>query len=397
MFLSLFKRKAKVKYSAVINIGSNIISIALVEYNNQNNNSKILAYNKKELATLKNGDFNFFIKNFFNDLEKTVKIVKKENNYNLDRIDCFLPSFLTVSESHLTLNSSQDGFYVNRKILEDISKRVAEKVLSREPLIFPNIIGDRNIIIEKKITDIKINGYNHPISFRKQKINKLELYQYLSLSSQTLVNKIKELVKELDNKAHIFFHTFPPVISAVLPDLLISFKKGFVALDITGGTTDLSFVKDNNIINIISLPKGKDYLIKELSIKTGLSILDTISELRSLKEGRLEKNRASEIKKICLNIGLNWLNDIYSAFDSAMADMIIPEKMVLIGNDIGDKIFIDFLALGDFKKYILGDSQPEIIFMDNNFGDDFLDKNPSVKIKDIQIPLEIYFIKKLLN
>lgn len=397
MFSSLFKRDSQAKYSVIINMGSNIISATLVEYSGQNNNPKILSYYKKELATLKNGDFNFFIKNFFADLEKVVKNIEKNNKYKINRIDCFLPSFLTVSESHLTIRSDSNGFYISPKILKDISLETEEKILSREPLIFSNILGDKNIIIERKITNIKINGYDRPIPTKKQKINKLELYQYFSLSSKTIIDKITEIIKELSTQASISFHTFPPVASYVLPNLLISLRKGFTVLDVTGGTTDISFVKDGNIINVMSLPKGKDYLIKKIMSETKKTALDIVSELRSLKEGKLEKNLAGKLKEKYLKIGSEWLDDIYSAFDSAMANIIISEKMVLIGNDIGDKIFLDVLSLADFKKYILSDVQPEIIFMDENFGDDFLDKGPSVKVGDIQTPLEIYFIRETLR
>lgn len=115
-------------------------------------------------------------------------------------------------------------------------------------------------IIEKDLTNIRLNGYETKKPFEK-KASKIELFSYLSIISQESKDSFEKIISKFLHYEKIEHFSHPLATYKVLKDRFYS-NKNYVLFDITGEATEIVVVKNNKFEKIINMPHGSHYFVR---------------------------------------------------------------------------------------------------------------------------------------
>ncbi len=375
---------------AIIDIGSSQVSGALVlvsKNRSGHKNHQIVFNTKVEISVDGELDFDRFDFEIIKAIKMVTHKLVRSGFTQPEKFVCFLASTFLVSQTKV-INFSQDKQFVfTQKILEGITKREAEDFRAR------NEKGDQFQIIENKVMQIKLDGYEVAKPFDK-KITKLSLAQFLSGSPVSQLNKIRSAIGSQSHSEKISFHSYNFAAFSTLRDLLAG-KKNFIAVDIGGELTDVSLCMDGVLLENLSFPYGLNAIIRDTARSQQTFRAEAKSQLALYSEGRLQ-SRAKNIFEQSLAVSRQkWTSLMAEALSLMMETSVIPDQIILTGDTIANQVFVNWLKEGDFKKYMLSNNPFKVSYIDHSRLSDLATRSKT--IKDTYLVFESMFLEKINN
>ncbi len=145
----------------------------------------------------------------------------------------------------------------------------------------------KSVIIEKTLSDIKINGYEIQEPYGKE-ANELDLSVYVSTAPEEINKKIESEIYSVIHPDSIRFHTFPFAAQSVTRTLF-SPKDDFALVDIGSEITDVLIIRRGSIHSIASFPLGSNHIARNVATH-----FETEPELASSMLGLYSKDVAEE-------------------------------------------------------------------------------------------------------
>ncbi len=169
--------------------------------------------------------------------------------------------------------SQTEGLTVNYEKPTLITRAVLKKIIDQEERKFNDKLKEHTHsqlynqaqIIERRIVDIKLNGYSTNSPYQK-KAQKIDLSMHTSFVSQDILLVVNNSIGQYFNYRSIKYSSFPLVSFTALThhtDLHDS-----IILDIRGETTDISLIKQGALWESVSFPAGTGGLLRAISEKT---------------------------------------------------------------------------------------------------------------------------------
>lgn len=178
----------------------------------------------------------------------------------ISHIFCTLASPWFILKSRNIRISRPEAFEVTEHVLggfldEDIA-RLKEELKETLP---PKDM----VIIEKKIIQIKLNGYDIKNPYG-QTTSRLEAVMTVGVSSAKVVESIKRKLGQFFHTTSVHFGAFPVAAFSAVRDIF-PMEKNFLFLDITGEATDVSLVANDLLVGAMSFSRGRNFFIREIS------------------------------------------------------------------------------------------------------------------------------------
>lgn len=195
-------------------------------------------------------------------LDKVLKTIQlKMNHTGLPaHIFCTLSSpWFILKTRHLRI-ARQEEFEVTERVLDEfINEDIA---LLKEEL--KDTLPPKDVkIIEKKIIQMKLNGYEVRNPYR-QKTSRMELSMLVGVSSAKVVESIERKLSNFFHVKSVHFGAFPIAAFSAIRDIFPN-EKNFLFIDITGEATDVSLVNNDILVGTMSFSRGKNFFIREIS------------------------------------------------------------------------------------------------------------------------------------
>src|SRR3989344_5473983 len=124
-------------------------------------------------------------------------------------------------------------------------------------------VGGALVIIEKKIVQIKLNGYEVRNPYG-QKTSRIELSMIVGVSSGKVVESIERKLSNFFHVKSVHFGAFPIAAFSAIRDIFPN-EKNFLFIDITGEATDVSLVSNDILAGTVAFSRGKNFFIREIS------------------------------------------------------------------------------------------------------------------------------------
>ena len=175
-------------------------------------------------------------------------------------IFCTLSSpWFILKSRHLRI-AHQEEFEVTERILDEfINEDIA---LLKEEL--KETLPPKDVkIIEKKIVQIKLNGYEVRNPYG-QKTSRIELSMIVGVSSGKVVESIERKLSNFFHVKSVHFGAFPIAAFSAIRDIFPN-EKNFLFIDITGEATDVSLVSNDILAGTVAFSRGKNFFIREIS------------------------------------------------------------------------------------------------------------------------------------
>jgi hypothetical protein len=248
--------------------------------------------------------------------------------------------------SQTFLNSISES---ERKIFERPSADVDDALSTsfRDPCTIENIF-----------TDFKINGYSIK-NYLGQKTKSFSASLYISAAPKDICDIVhSRLAKYFSLKTeNIFLNSFPFVSFAVSKNIFPALDD-FLLVDITAEMTDIVLIDKKTISEVVSFPSGRNFIVRQIGKKFGVSIEIAESLLRLYVAQKSDDETTAKMRAVLADAENEWAIYFENAFVELSKKATLPSTVCLsTGEDVED-VYSDFLktpkddATTEFRKNI---------------------------------------------
>ncbi len=356
---SYFKTKIKEKIVIVFDIGSSSVGGFVLSLG-KNGIPKIIFTVREPITLEMTLNPEQFLILTIKSLDLVVDKIFKQGLGAPEKIFCTLASPWHVSETRTIKLEKNEPFIFNSKLADSlIQKEIA--LFEEEYLAKYANTEDRVLPIEFKNIKTMLNGYevSEPLN---QKIKELEITIFISISSEKVLNKIKESIGKHFYFKEIRFFSFLFAAFAVVRDVY-SHTEDFLLIDIGGEVTDISMVKKNTLRESISFPLGVNFIIRGVASAMISSIEEAKSLISLLKDGHAGDAETKKIEEALDGLRIKWLNKFQESLANISNDISIPSTIYIsIEKDLVD-FFCYAIKTEQFNQFSFTESKFEIVFL----------------------------------
>lgn len=375
--MSLFNISTNEDLCLLLDIGNGSVTGSVVLFKDKENPKALFTSKRPINFEEKPESSNLEIKvlSFVNDILKefSTKEIRKKfyNGRKIEKVFCIItsPWFLSRSK-HLEIKNEKN-FYVTERFLDDILEKEEkdfEKSIENNPAL-----NGKAMIIENSIIHSNIRGYDlkNPIG---QKTTMFDLMIYTSLAPTDFIYKIKsEIHKHIHIKEKdIIFHTFPLAVFSSLREIFKS-ENNYIHLDITNEITDIIFVSKNMIQKTLSIPFGKNFIIREISRALNVPNQISISYLNLFLDNKSNEDLNFKIKEVLEKNVSIWYEELKESLSSIDSNLLKSKFFITADKNIST-IFTNYIKTKENDAFAINIDNEVLknLFSTENFFDEFI-------------------------
>ncbi|MEK7390883.1 MAG: hypothetical protein AAB635_01965 [Patescibacteria group bacterium] len=324
------------EHDLVLNIGSGSVYGAIVEFQ-KSAPPKILFTHESRLPLKSNVAADNLISHMLDALHSVVIGLGRQHKKRIRRAHVVLASPWFSSFSKVLSIKEQSPFVVTDKTIE---KLAVEHINS----VSKDVIASSSSIIEKALSDIRLNGYETKEPYGKS-AKTLDVSVYASAAPKETNKKIESKIYQVIHPGSISFHTFPFVAWNVLRSLFAP-KDDFIFVNIGGELSDVFIVRRNSIRAFASFPIGRNHLTRKaaLHFETQPELASTIVNLYT--NDTAETALREKIKTLVNAFGEEWNHGFLRAIKEmeATQDYFLPQRAFFVSTPNTSVIFCDIIG-----------------------------------------------------
>ena len=314
----------KEKTSIIFDINSGSIGGAIIKHYTDKN-PEIIAVERINVNYLMDVDIDAFLRCARESFKKVSGKLAKKFSGKIDSALCVFSSPWQISKTGV--------IKVVEKHPVEITENFLEKLLEKEMGIFKdNLRGSRKLkIIERKITQFKLNGYlvKNPIG---KIASSIEARAYVGAADKKLKESIDKNILENFGISDVSFHTFPFVAFNILK-YTINAEEGMLFASVSGEITDVLLIRGNIPEKIASFSFGKNGLLRKISKSFGISINESQSIFEAWAKGHSNKKINKKMFEIMEDFKKEW----HIFFKKVLEDMAessqLPRNIFFVGGE----------------------------------------------------------------
>ncbi|MFA5000931.1 MAG: hypothetical protein WC531_01745 [Candidatus Paceibacterota bacterium] len=368
--MSSSSKKDESEVIGIIDLGSAQVSGAIIKLQKDREIESVLAQTDEKITYQELPDFPHFwektkqaIQTVLRELREGTKNVntgqsgKPENQtIRLEKIFIFLSSPFFQSQTKVIKVDNPTPIKITKNYLADLIKQADSQ----------NNLGENIVILEDKVMQIKLDGYltTWPIG---QKAREVVLNRFLSWANKDLLINLRDLLKAEYAEASVIFNSFSFATYDIFKDFLPD--KDFILLDTGNEITDVLVIKDHVLAEHFSFPKGKNYLIREVTKALGTVLTEAETSLTLYATGQANPQLKVRLEPVLTQIAQFWQADFKKTLTQTIETTFLPETIYLIGDDPTDNIFAQFIDQADLSEVTLSNHKLTAIFVEKLLAD----------------------------
>ena len=384
MSLSLFSKQEKV--SLLVNIGSGAISAGLVARSAGQKPTIIYSVYlpfKIEEAPEKNkliGTMESLLDLVLSLVVKdgmTLPYWKGKSKHISSGLVSFSSPWFVSKIKNIELQRDR-AFLINQTFIQSILES-EKKIFVEEQSGGESGTGREIIAIENIFTDFKINGYSIT-DYLGQKTKNFSASLYISAVPKSIADIVYgQLSKHFSiNTKNISMNSFP-FVSFVVTKNIFPALSNFLLIDVTAEMTDIVLIKKKSVTEIVSFPSGRNFIIRQISKKFGVSsqIAESILHMNNTKKS--DDETAIQMQEVLSDAEKEWSIYFENAFVELSKNSTLPSFICLTSGEDVANLYYDFLgthkedATAEFRKNI------QIFHLDTSAMSHLYNTNPKFK------------------
>jgi hypothetical protein len=266
---------------------------------------------------------------------------------------------------------------VKENMVFKVTDAYINKTIDQAEKEYQNSNFKNSKVIEKKIIQIKNNGYVVD-NIINQHTKEFELSVHFSFADNQILDSIEKSISNFFHIDNVWCHSSSLAIFSTIRNLFAQ-KDDFIHLDISEEMTDISVVSNDIITNLVSIPMGRNYFIRELSKDLNIpeSVASTTIKMHFIKSG-------DDLANIKNTVSLNkitdtWLAKITDTLNDLRTKKYISQDVFLIANS----------DLSFFLKGKLEQNDYQVLFIENK------NIKSNLKIEDVIFKLGLMFLDNI--
>lgn len=399
---SFFKKKSKGINGIIFDIGSGHIGAALVTI--LPDEKPVIHFSTRSpMVFQKHIDFDRFLEGMLSTL-KTVSDDLEKNGIpklhgsvlkrkNIDAVLCVFSSPWYISQTRIIKYEKKKAFLVTKDFIEKMIERAEGQFEKSSQLQKVRKKLRDSEVIEEHVVHTKLNGYSTTEPYGKN-AKTVELSLFLSMISKEVESKTKKIFEKIFHSPTILFHSFVLASFSSIRDIFHS-EDNFILIDIGGEVTDVSLIRESVLLETVSFPTGKNFLMRSIALDLGISPEEAHSRIRM----HLETEGAEvdgRLTKVLDDAEAVWLKSLQHAYVEVGDSQLLPNHVFLTADPDLGKWFKQIIIKDDFKQYTLTGEPFAVITV----GEKELYKHSTLLngvSPDPFLTLETLFLKKIIN
>ncbi len=341
MFFSLFSKYKKNKHLVLlIDIGSASVAAALADIE-PGVVPNILATARKDITFQEKLSPPEFLRSMNQALERVLKSVQEKTKKTgiPATIFCSLSSpWFLLKSRHIAITEEKPITITQSSLDKILDEGIAQLKAELKETLPPEDMR----IVEKKIIQTKLNGYEIKNPYG-QKAARVELTMTVGVSSKQVTDRIERTVQNFFHNDPIHFGAFPVAAFSVIRDIFPT-EKSFLFLDITGESTDVSLINNDVLAGTITFPRGKNFIVREISSRFNMPHEAATSVLNMFLGGALDSKRHNEILALMTKVESDWLARFEKTLTSLGASGIVSRKIFFMSDIDVAELFTGILG-----------------------------------------------------
>ncbi|MBI5078021.1 MAG: hypothetical protein HZB11_01465 [Candidatus Yonathbacteria bacterium] len=237
-------------------------------------------------------------------------------------IFCTLSSPWFILKTRRLLISRQEEFEVTERALDEfISEDIARLKEELKETLPPKDVK----IIEKKIIQMKLNGYEIKNPYG-QKTSQMEILMTIGVSSEKVIESIERKLGNVFHAKSVHFGAFPIAAFSAVRDISPT-EKNFLFLDITGEATDVSLVNNDLLMGTVTFPHGKNFFIREISAEMRTVHFEAATLFAMFLRDELDDTKRARIAAIIARAEDEWLARLEKSLGALAKNGVLPQKV----------------------------------------------------------------------
>lgn len=246
---------------------------------------------------------------------------------------------ITVSESLL-----------KTLVLEDI-KQFENKHL--------DLGGDSsNAVLEHKIMQIKLNGYETDSPIKKV-ASEIEISVFVSMVPKILLYDLRKIIFKNLHSDIIDFHSFTFVLSDVIRGVSLD-KRGFAVIDVEDEISEISVIRNGVIEDTASFPVGMSIITRIVMDRFGISHEQAISYLKLFTSRSGESEIIAKMSDVVERARVIWSDLFYQSLKKISYHHLLPDTFYIATDEVCKDVFLDFITRAEVSSLLVMNKPPRI-------------------------------------
>ncbi|HVS79768.1 MAG TPA: hypothetical protein VHF05_02210 [Candidatus Paceibacterota bacterium] len=227
-----------------------------------------------------------------------------------------------------------------------VTDEFVKYLLDKEAESFEKSIGGTGTgtlkFIEQKVIRTRLNGYDTKAP-HLQAARKIELGVFMSMVPQAVLDRVSAIVSRYFNARHIEFNSFALMSFSLIEDLFPG-SRSYMFLDVTSEVTELALVRNNLITDTISIPSGKNLIMRAIARRYGVSPDIAATYMKLYANGHAEKSLKKGIEAAIETARAAWTAQFEKAVKEVSKGHAAPSRVFLTADDDVAIVFKDFIG-----------------------------------------------------
>jgi hypothetical protein len=252
----------------------------------------------------------------------------------------------SITQTKIATVAKPEGFTLTKEMVDKI-------VEEQEKLFETNTMGETKLsnllhVVEKRVIQIKLNGYESSDPFGKR-VERADISIFVSLIPKVVFDRVFDVSLSTYHPRDTNVFSFPLAAFSIIRDSFLGASADFMFLDVGGEVSEVSIVRDGLLLETISFPLGRNYIIRKVSRVAETSPEEAASLIRIYHEGHADENLEKKLEPILEQASQEWVAGFSSVLSKLSMRMALPTNLyAVIHND-----FVSFFmkALKDEKSF----------------------------------------------
>ena len=251
--------------------------------------------------------------------------------------------------------------------------------------------GDRGSIMEKRLIQVKLNGYETSEPHGKE-ARLLEATLFVSLSPKELLKSVAGEIRRTCAVPEVEFNSFSLVAFDVLRNIVHG-SDDFLFLDISGEVTDVSLVRSGILLEGATFPVGKRDVIRTLSQVLKTNLADALSILHLYHDQNISNLHKGTIEEALSRAAGEWTKSFQDALSTLSESFSMPSKVFFTSDKDIEGWFASLINKEQFAQFTMTDEKFDVTPVNAAFLNDFC-RYSSRSRRDPFIAIETVFANK---
>ncbi len=144
-----------------------------------------------------------------------------------------------------------------------------------------------------------LNGYQTSKPYGKQ-TKSIEISIFLSMISKEVETKTRKVLEKIFHSHTIAFHSFALTSFSAIRDIFHS-EEDFLLVDVGGEVTDVSLVRRGILLETVSFPTGKNFLLRSVVLDLNTIPEEAHTLIRMFLDNK-ESKESGKLQKVLVPI-----------------------------------------------------------------------------------------------